>query len=130
MSMRGNTPHSNFGTLQHELVPGHHMQSFLTQRFNPHRGELDRTPFWGEGWALHWEFVLLKTDFPRNDADRIGMLLWRLHRAARIVFSLNYHLDRWSPQEAIDFLVDRRTAVPGAVRGNRDVRQDDANRVP
>lgn len=107
MSMRGNTPHFNFGTVQHELVPGHHMQSFMTQRFNAHRGELSRTPFWGEGWALYWEFVLLKTDFPRNDADRIGMLFWRLHRAARIVFSLNYHLNRWSPQEAIDFLVER-----------------------
>lgn len=107
MSMRGNTPHFNFGTVQHELVPGHHMQGFLTQRFNPHRGELNRTPFWGEGWALYWEFLLIKTDFPRNDPDRIGMLFWRLHRAARIVFSLNYHLGRWSPQEAIDFLVDR-----------------------
>ncbi|MFN2329037.1 MAG: DUF885 family protein [Chromatocurvus sp.] len=107
MSMRGNTPHFNFGTVQHELVPGHHMQGFLTQRFNPHRGELSRTPFWGEGWALYWEFILLKTDFPRSDADQIGMLFWRLHRAARIVFSLNYHLGHWSPQEAIDFLVER-----------------------
>jgi len=106
MSQRGNTPHFNFGTVQHELVPGHHMQGFMTRRFNPHRGQLNRTPFWGEGWALYWEFVLLKTDFPRNDPDRIGMLFWRLHRAARIVFSLNYHLGRWSPQEAIDFLVD------------------------
>jgi uncharacterized protein (DUF885 family) len=35
------------------------------------------------------------------------MLFWRLHRAARIVFSLNYQLGNWSPQQAIDFLVDR-----------------------
>ena len=35
------------------------------------------------------------------------MLFWRLHRAARIVFSLNYHLGKWSPQQAVDFLVDR-----------------------
>ena len=107
MSMRGNTPHFNFGTVQHELIPGHHMQGFLTQRFNPHRGALMRTPFWGEGWALYWEFRLWETDFPRNDPDRIGMLFWRLHRAARIIFSLNYHLGRWTPQEAVDFLVDR-----------------------
>ena len=107
MSQRGNTPHFNFGTVQHELVPGHHMQSFMTRRFNPHRGDLYRTPFWGEGWALYWEFVLLKTDFPRNDPDRIGMLFWRLHRAARIIFSLNYHLGNWTPEECIDFLVER-----------------------
>ncbi len=107
MSMRGNTPHFNFGTVQHELLPGHHMQGFLTQRFNAHRGHLSWTPFWSEGWAFYWEFRLWDTDFPRSDADRIGMLFWRLHRAARIVFSLNYHLGNWTPQECVDFLVER-----------------------
>ena len=106
MSMRGNTPHFNFGTVHHELVPDHHMQGFLTRRFNSHRGDLMRTPFWGEGWALYWELLLWETDFPRNDPDKIGILFWRLHRAARIIFSLNYHLGRWSPQECIDFLVN------------------------
>lgn len=107
MSMRGNTPHFNFATVHHELVPGHHMQGFMSRRFNEHRGALMRTPFWGEGWALYWEFLLWDADFPRNDPDKIGMLFWRLHRAARIVFSLNYQLGNWTPQEAVDFLVDR-----------------------
>ena len=35
------------------------------------------------------------------------MLFWRMHRCARIIFSLNYHLEEWTPQECIDFLVDR-----------------------
>lgn len=107
MSMRGNTPHFNFATVHHELVPGHHMQGFMSQRFNPHRGALMRTPFWGEGWALYWELLLWDAGFPRNDPDKIGMLFWRLHRAARIIFSLNYQLGRWSPQQAVDFLVER-----------------------
>ncbi len=107
MSMRGNTPHFNFATVHHELLPGHHMQAFMSDRFNSHRGALNRTPFWGEGWALYWEFQLWDRDFARNDPDRMGMLFWRLHRAARIIFSLNYQLGRWSPQEAVDFLVER-----------------------
>ena len=107
MSMRGNTPHFNFATVHHELIPGHHMQAFLTDRFNPHRAALQRTPFWREGWSLYWELLLWDRNFPRNDPDRIGMLFWRLHRAARIVFSLNYQLGKWSPQQAVDFLVDR-----------------------
>ena len=107
MSMRGNTPHFNFGTVNHELVPGHHMQGFMSDRFNTHRGRLNNTPFWGEGWALYWEFLLWETDFPRNDPDKIGILFWRLHRAARIIFSLNYHLGNWTPQQAVDFLVER-----------------------
>ena len=107
MSMRGNTPHFNFPTVQHELVPGHHLQQFMTDRFNSHRGLLNETPFWTEGWALYWEMQLWDRDFPRNDPDRIGMLFWRLHRAGRIVFSLNYQLGKWSPQQAVDFLVNR-----------------------
>ena len=35
------------------------------------------------------------------------MLFWRTHRAARIIFSLKFHLGEMSPQEAVDFLVDR-----------------------
>jgi hypothetical protein len=107
MSQRGNTPHFNFPTVQHELVPGHHYQRFLRDRFNPHRGPLNDTPFWTEGWALYWEFVLWDLDFARNDPDRMGMLFWRAHRAARIIFSLNYQLGHWTPQQCVDFLVAR-----------------------
>ena len=107
MSMRGNTPHFNFATVHHELIPGHHLQGFMSNRFNPHRGELMRTPFWGEGWALYWELLLWDRNFPRGNEDKIGMLFWRMHRAARIIFSLNFQLGKWSPQQAVDFLVDR-----------------------
>lgn len=106
MSMRGNNPHFNRATVHHELIPGHHLQGFMTSRFNDHRG-LFSTPFWGEGWALYWEMVLWDAGFTRGPEDRIGMLFWRMHRAARIIFSLSFHLERMTPQEAVDFLVDR-----------------------
>jgi hypothetical protein len=106
MSMRGNNPHFNRATVHHELIPGHHLQGFMTGRFNDHRG-IFSTPFWGEGWALYWEMILWENDFPRGPEDRIGMLFWRMHRAARIIFSLSFHLERMTPQEAVDFLVDR-----------------------
>jgi uncharacterized protein (DUF885 family) len=35
------------------------------------------------------------------------MLFWRMHRAARIIISLKFHLGEMSPQEMIDFLVER-----------------------
>ena len=106
MSMRGNNPHFNRATVHHELIPGHHLQGFMTDRFNAHRDPFS-TPFWGEGWALYWEMILWENDFPRGPEDRIGMLFWRMHRAARIIFSLSFHLERMTPQEAVDFLVDR-----------------------
>ncbi|HUF50036.1 MAG TPA: DUF885 family protein [Longimicrobiales bacterium] len=106
MSMRGNNPHFNRATVHHELIPGHHLQGFMTSRFNSHRS-LFSTPFWGEGWALYWEIVLWEQGFPRSPEDRIGMLFWRMHRAARIVFSLSYHLGLMSEAQAVDFLVER-----------------------
>jgi uncharacterized protein (DUF885 family) len=106
MSMRGNNPHFSRATVHHELIPGHHLQGFMTSRYNAHRRAFS-TPFWGEGWALHWEMLLWDLEFPQIPEDRIGMLFWRMHRAARIIFSLSFHLERMTPEEAIDFLVDR-----------------------
>jgi len=106
MSMRGNNRHFSRATVQHELIPGHHLQWFMTDRYNPHR-DLFGTPFWTEGWALYWEMLLWDAGFPRSPEDRVGMLFWRMHRAARIIFSLRFHLGEMSPQEAIDFLVNR-----------------------
>jgi uncharacterized protein (DUF885 family) len=92
--------------VHHELSPGHHLQGFMTNRFNSHRSTFS-TPFWGEGWALYWEMLLWDQGFPRGPEDRVGMLFWRMHRAARIIFSLSFHLERMTPDEAVDFLVDR-----------------------
>lgn len=106
MSMRGNNPHFSRATVQHELIPGHHLQQFMNQRYKPYR-KLFGTPFWTEGWALYWEFNLWDKKFPRSPEDKIGMLFWRMHRCARIIFSLNYHLEKMTPQQCIDFLVDK-----------------------
>jgi hypothetical protein len=89
MSMRGNNPHFSRATVQHELIPGHHLQGFMTERYNAHRRAFG-TPFWTEGWALYWEMLLWDLDFPQTPEDRVGMLFWRMHRAARIVFSLSF----------------------------------------
>jgi len=118
MSMRGNNPHFSRATVHHELIAGHHLQGFMNNRNKEYRHY--RTPFWSEGWALYWEFVLWDKNFPRGPEDRIGMLFWRMHRCARIIFSLNYHLGKWTPQQCIDFLVDRvgheRANAEGEVR--------------
>lgn len=107
MSMRGNNPYFSRGTVQHELVPGHHLQYFMNSRYKPYRAEAFRTPFWTEGWTLYWELLLYDLGFPQTPEERIGMLFWRMHRCARITFSINYHLGEWTPQQCIDYLVDR-----------------------
>lgn len=105
-SMRGNNEHFSRATVQHELIPGHGLQQFMYSRYQPHRSAF-YTPFWIEGNALYWEMLLWDLGFPRGPEDRIGMLFWRTHRAARIIFSLSFHLGTMTPDEAIDFLVER-----------------------
>jgi hypothetical protein len=106
MSLRSNNEHFSRAVVHHELIPGHHLQGFMTSRYSTHRS-LFSTPFWGEGWALYWELLLWDLDFPRSPEDRIGMLVWRNHRAARILFSLAFHLERMTPEEAVELLVTR-----------------------
>jgi hypothetical protein len=105
MSLRGNNPHFSHATVFHELNPGHHLQQFMSTRYNAHR-RLFATPFWSEGQSLYWEMFLWDHGFQQSPEDRLGALFWRMHRSARIIFSLNFHLGKMTPQQAIDFLVD------------------------
>ncbi|HVG18025.1 MAG TPA: DUF885 family protein [Blastocatellia bacterium] len=106
MSMRGNNIHFSRATVFHELIPGHHLQGFMAGRYRIHRS-LFSTPFWTEGWALYWEMLLWDMNFAKSPENRIGMLFWRMHRCARIIFSLSFHLEKMTPQECIDLLVTR-----------------------
>ena len=107
-SMRGNTTAFSHATAHHEMIPGHNFTGYIGSRFDDYRADLGAgTPFFGEGWALYWELVLYDKGFNDTPEERIGALFWRMHRCARIIFSLNFHMGRWSPQEAIDFLVER-----------------------
>ena len=106
MALRGNNIHFSRAAVHHELVPGHHLQGYMARRYQTHRA-LFRTPFLVEGWALHWEMLLWDLDFQRSAEDRVGMLFWRSHRCARIIFSLKYHLGEMNAQEAIDYLVEK-----------------------
>lgn len=111
MSLRGNNRHFTHNVVPHELIPGHHLQGFYAQRARPYRGEFS-TPFLVEGWALYWEFRFLDLGWPgatgnNADMDKVGILFWRMHRCARIIVSLKFHLGEMTPPQMIDYLVDR-----------------------
>ena len=106
MALRGNNRHFSRAVVHHELIPGHHLQHFYNSRYNTQRQLFD-TPFWTEGWALYWEFVMYEKGFAATPEQKMGMLFWRSHRAARILFSLSFHMGQMTPQQAIDLLVER-----------------------
>lgn len=105
MSMRGNNRHFAHATVFHELVPGHGLQQYYESRWNTHRA-LFSTPFWTEGWALYWEMLLWDLGFHHSPEDEIGALFWRMHRCARIRFSLAFQLGEMTPAQCVDYLVE------------------------
>ena len=119
MGMRGNNKHFARATAFHEVIPGHLLQMFMSDRYRPYRRVFD-TPFSVEGWALYWEMTLWDKGFTATPEDRIGALFWRMHRCARIIFSLSFHLGKMTAQECVDFLVNRvgfeRENAAGEVR--------------
>ena len=64
MSMRGNNPHFSHATVFHELNPGHHLQGFMTARYNQHR-RIVLDAVLGRGQSLYWEMFLWDHGLPR-----------------------------------------------------------------
>ncbi|KAF2107724.1 hypothetical protein BDV96DRAFT_588654 [Lophiotrema nucula] len=120
MAMRGNNIHFSRATAFHETIPGHHLQWYYLMRSRPYR-QMFFTPFSTEGWAFYWEMLLWDADdWPKTPENRIGMLFWRMHRCARIVFSLKYHLGLMTADECVELLVNwvgfERANAEGEVR--------------
>lgn len=118
-ALRSNNEHFCRATVHHELIPGHWLQQYMQARHRTYRAPFD-TPFWIEGWALYWEMRLYDLGLWHGPEDRVGMLYWRKHRCARIVFSLNFHLGTWTGPQCVEYLIDRvgheRAAAEGEVR--------------
>ncbi len=106
MSMRGNNRPFMRNVVPHELIPGHHLQRYMADRYLSYRGAFS-TPFYVEGWALYWEMRLWDLGYQTTPEDRIGALFWRMHRCARIIVTLKFHLGQMKPDEMVKFLVDR-----------------------
>ena len=119
MSMRGNNPYFSRATVFHELLPGHYLQEYMNERYRSYRWPF-QTAFWTEGWAFYWEMLLWDKGFDQQPEQKVGALFWRMHRCARIIFSLNFHLGKWTPEQCVDFLIDKvgheRANAEGEVR--------------
>jgi hypothetical protein len=105
MSMRGNNIPFAHATAFHEMIPGHFLQAYMNARYRTYRRPFS-TPFWGEGNALWWEMLFWDKGFERTPEERVGALVWRMHRSARVIFTMNFHLGKWTPQQCVQFLID------------------------
>jgi len=105
MSMRGNNIPFARATAFHEMIPGHFLQFYMSARYRPYRRAFD-TPFWVEGNAFWWEMLFWDKGFDQTPEERVGALVWRMHRSARVIFTMNFHLGRWTPTQCVQYLMD------------------------
>jgi len=105
MSMRGNNIPFAHATAFHEMIPGHFLQFYMSARYKAYRRPFE-TPFWGEGNSLWWEMLFWDKGFDKTPEERVGALVWRMHRSARVIFTMNFHMGKWTPQQCVKYLID------------------------
>ncbi len=91
----------------HEAMPGHHLQTALAYEIN--LPEFQRSLYhsaFGEGWGLYSERLGKEMGFYQDPYSDFGRLSYEMWRACRLVVDTGLHLQGWSRQKSIDFLVE------------------------
>lgn len=106
--------------LLHEGNPGHNFHSVfrtestaLPHLTYPIYGRLMSTPanfpFYSaisEGWGLYSEYLGLELGLYEDPYDLIGFYSWNLLRAARLVVDTGLHHLEWTPEKAVEYILD------------------------
>tara|TARA_R110002124_G_scaffold42793_1_gene131654 strand:- start:440 stop:2281 length:1842 start_codon:yes stop_codon:yes gene_type:complete len=92
----------------HEASPGHHLQITLSTEAAgiPTIRKLIGFSAYSEGWALYAEQLADEMGVYENDPwGRLGYLQSLLFRATRLVVDSGLHHNRWSREQAIQYMV-------------------------
>ena len=106
----------------HEAVPGHHHQNALAlelENVPAFRRALGFSAF-GEGWGLYAEKLGVEMGVYRTPYEHFGRLSYEMWRACRLVIDTGIHAQRWTRQQAIDFLLQNTALSPVNARSEVD----------
>ena len=97
----------------HEAIPGHHFQIAIAQQLDlPTFRKWSEFTAYVEGWALYAEHLVGELGFYKNDPyGDLGRLQAEAFRAARLVVDTGLHTQRWTFDQAVDFMVEN-TGMP------------------
>jgi uncharacterized protein (DUF885 family) len=105
-----NLPSRTLYTLEsltlHEAVPGHHLQTALSQELTnlPEFRQRFYINAFGEGWGLYSEYLGYELGLYKDPYSLFGRLTYEMWRACRLVIDVGIHWKGWTKEQAIDFL--------------------------
>jgi len=106
----------------HESVPGHHTQIAIAQELTglpEFRKHLGPTAY-VEGWALYTERLADEMGLYSGDIDRMGMLSFDAWRASRLVVDTGLHVQGWSRQKAVRFMLENTALAENNIENEVD----------
>ena len=106
----------------HEAVPGHHLQISIQQGASlPMIRRASLFSAYSEGWALYAEQLAAELGLYQGDElGRAGFLQSFLFRAVRLVVDTGMHFNRWSREQAIDYMIGATGYARGRVEREID----------
>ncbi|WP_375283775.1 DUF885 domain-containing protein, partial [Marinicauda pacifica] len=101
----------------HEGAPGHHFQIALAMELEdvPMLQKLAWYSAYGEGWALYAEHLGKDMGFFEDPYMDFGRLSYELFRAVRLVVDTGLHDQRWTREEAIDYMMENTPMTEGDI---------------
>ena len=92
----------------HEATPGHHFQIAIAQQLKglPLFRRMLPLPAYAEGWALYTEQLAWELGFQDDPLDNLGRLQAEMFRAVRLVVDTGLHAQRWTREEAIEYMLE------------------------
>jgi uncharacterized protein (DUF885 family) len=106
----------------HEAVPGHHLQNALTQELEglPAFRRYSYVNAFGEGWGLYSERLGIEAGMYTDPYSDFGRLTYEMWRACRLVVDTGLHWQRWTREQAMDYLAQRTALSLHEVRTETD----------
>lgn len=100
-------------TAYHEAVPGHHFQTAIAQELEGVPTFRKLVPFtaYDEGWGLYAERLAWELGFEKDPLDNLGRLQAEMFRAVRLVVDTGIHRERWTREQAIEYMIEK-TGIP------------------
>jgi uncharacterized protein (DUF885 family) len=105
-------------TAYHEGLPGHHMQISIAQELEglpTFRTAAGFTAF-SEGWGLYAELLAKEMGGYADPYSDFGRLTNEIWRALRLVVDTGLHAERWTEEQAVDYMLANSAIAEGQVR--------------